>query len=56
MMMEFSGSGMLGMMDQGMMRMLMGGPGGMGKMMWQMGAGMKGVSAHPAAWLVCLRA
>lgn len=26
-----------------------------GKMMGQMSAGMKGVPAHPAAWLACLR-
>ena len=41
-----NGQGMMGMMDKGMMRMMMshmmGGPGGMGKMMGQMGAGMGG--------------
>ena len=43
--------GMMGKMDQGMMRMMMshmmGGPGGMGKMMGQMGAGMKGRAGGP---------
>lgn len=50
------GQGMMGMMDQGMMgqgmmRMMMshmmGGPGGMGKMMGQMGAGMKDRAGGP---------
>jgi hypothetical protein len=48
---DASGQGMMGMMDQGMMRMMMshmmGGPGGMGKMMGQMGAGMKGRAGAP---------
>jgi hypothetical protein len=48
---DASGQGMMGMMDQGMMRMMMshmmGGPGGMGKMMGQMGAGMKGPGGGP---------
>jgi len=48
---DASGQGMMGMMDQGMMRMMMshmmGGPGGMGKMMGQMGAGMKGRVGDP---------
>ena len=48
---DANGQGMMGMMDQGMMRMMMshmmGGPGGMGKMMGQMGAGMKGRAGAP---------
>jgi hypothetical protein len=48
---DASGQGMMGMMDQGMMCMMMshmmGGPGGMGKMMGQMGAGMKGPGGGP---------
>ncbi|MDZ7696390.1 MAG: periplasmic heavy metal sensor [Deltaproteobacteria bacterium] len=48
---EGNGQGMMGMMDQGMMRMMMshmmGGPGGMGKMMGQMGSGMKGPGGGP---------
>ena len=48
---DASGHGMMGMMDQGMTRMMMshmmGGPGGMGKMMGQMGAGMKGPGGDP---------
>ena len=43
---DANGQGMMGMMDQGIMRMMMshmmGGPGGMGKMMGQKGSGMKG--------------
>lgn len=43
--------GMMRMMDQGMMRMMMshmmGGPGGMGKMMGRMGSGMKGCGYGP---------
>lgn len=41
-----NGQGMMGMMDHGMMQMMMshmmGGPGGMGKMMGQMGSSMRG--------------
>ena len=48
---DASGQGIMGMMDQGMMRMMMshmmGGPGGMGKMMGQMGSGMKGPGGGP---------
>jgi hypothetical protein len=48
---DAGGQGMMGMMDQGMMRMMMshmmGGPGGMGKMMGKMGAGMKGPGGGP---------
>jgi hypothetical protein len=55
---DANGQGMMGMMDQGMMRMMMshmmGGPGGMGKMMGQMGSGMKGRAGAPCAWGVLL--